>query len=177
MFEARALKGEPDVPFGSVEEATRYLEDLSQRMGVRHFSYWLLTYVDGTPDDVVWIATYDPAYMSFYMSTFTPLGDPGFEAATGHGKLIDWTAWHKTDRTSQELYETARKFGIGKYGVSLPYKDPDAGDVLFSINVESDDEHWPEHLREIIAIYRPFVVQFHGRVKPMITARRGDRQG
>ena len=62
------LAKEPKSPFASFEEATRYLESACARMHVNHLSYWLVSTVDGTLDQVTWIATYDPAYMSHYMA-------------------------------------------------------------------------------------------------------------
>ena len=62
-------------PFGSMEKATAFLLQSAAEAKVRHLSYWYLQYLDGAPDQVIWSATYDPAYMNYYMSLFTPLYD------------------------------------------------------------------------------------------------------
>jgi len=69
------LANESRSAFATFEEATHYLEDVCARLKVNHLSYWLVHSIDGTPDQVTWITTYDPSYMSFYMANYTPLGD------------------------------------------------------------------------------------------------------
>jgi hypothetical protein len=65
-----------NAPFRSFEEATQHLEDTAKRGGVRHLSYWYLNVEGEAADDLIWISTYDPAYMSRYMANYTPFGDP-----------------------------------------------------------------------------------------------------
>ena len=123
---------EPKSAFASFEEATHYLEDVCARMKINHLSYWLVHSIDGTPDQVTWVATYDPAYMSFYMANYTPLGDRGFEIAITENLVLDWAG---DDPSGQDLLPTAHKYGITKYGISFPLRDGEFGDVMFSVNV------------------------------------------
>ena len=76
------------LPFQTYEEATAFLEDSAFRASVTHLSYWCLQFVDGSPDHVVWVSTYDPIYMSQYMANFTPLGDPVLERVMDELSLI-----------------------------------------------------------------------------------------
>lgn len=163
------LASESRSAFATFEEATHYLEDVCARLKVNHLSYWLVHSIDGTPDQVTWIATYDPSYMSFYMANFTPVGDPGFEIAMVENLVLDWT---EHDSTKDELLPTALKYGITKYGVSFPMKDGEFGDVLFSVNVKCTDEEWELMREDIVAKFRPFAVYFHGRAKPLIQSRK-----
>ena len=55
------LAEEPKGAFVSFKEATHYLEDVCARLKVNQLSYNLVHFIDGTPDQVSWIATYDPA--------------------------------------------------------------------------------------------------------------------
>ena len=84
------LANESRSAFATFEEATHYLEDVCARMKVNHLSYWLVHSIDGTPDQVTWITTYDPSYMSFYMANYTPLGDSSFETAIAENQVLDW---------------------------------------------------------------------------------------
>ena len=63
-------------PFLTFDEATAFLEETAKRSGVKHLSYWCLQFSDELPEQVIWVATYDPNYMNQYMKKFTPLGDP-----------------------------------------------------------------------------------------------------
>ena len=114
------LATEPRSAFASFEEATHYLELACARMKVNHLSYWLVHSIDGTPDQVSWIATYDPAYMSYYMQNYTPLGDPTFESAISENSVADWSEWLPNDSMTQDLLPAAMKYGITKYGISFP---------------------------------------------------------
>jgi Autoinducer binding domain len=159
---------EHKAPFRSYRDATHYLEDLAKRTGIKHFSYWLVSNQDGSPDDVIWISTYDPNYMSFYMSQYTPMGDPGFGVAIGKGSPLDWTHWQQDDPVTKTLLENAARYGIGKYGISLPFRDPYQNDILFSVNVESNDAEWETLRLHLVATYWPFLEQFHARVWPLV---------
>ena len=163
------LATEPRSAFASFEEATHYLESACARMKINNLSYWLVHSIDGTPDQVTWITTYDPAYMSFYMANYTPLGDRGFEVAITENQVLDWA---DDDPTKQDLLPTALKYGITKYGISFPMRDGDFGDVLFSVNVKSNDQEWELLHEDLEAKFRPFAVYFHGRAKPLIQSRK-----
>ena len=160
---------EPKSAFATFEEATHYLEDVCARMKINHLSYWLVHSIDGTPDQVTWVATYDPAYMSFYMENYTPLGDRGFEIAIAENLVLDWAG---DDPSGQDLLPTAHKYGITKYGISFPLRDGEFGDVMFSVNVKSNDAEWELLQEDLIAKFRPFAVYFHGRAKPLIQSRK-----
>jgi hypothetical protein len=155
--------------FATFEEATHYLEDVCTRLKINHLSYWLVHSIDGTPDQVTWITTYDPAYMSFYMANYTPLGDSSFETSIAEGSVIDWA---EDEYSRSHLLPTAFKYGITKYGISFPLMDGEFGDVLFSVNVKSTDGEWILLREDLIAKFRPFAVYFHGRAKPLIQSRK-----
>ncbi len=163
------LLKEPHSAFASFEEATRYLESVCTRMNVNHLSYWLVSSVDGTPDQVTWISTYDPAWISFYMENYTPLGDTVFETAIVENTVIDWA---DNEPMTPILLPTAMKYGITKYGISIPVSDGKLGDVLFSVNVKSDDKSWVLVRGDLIAKIRPFVHYFHERARPLIESRK-----
>ena len=167
------LAEEPKGAFVSFKEATRYLEDVCARLKVNQLSYNLVHFIDGTPDQVSWIATYDPAYMSHYLERYTQLGDPTFEIAFADNAVVDWAELLSSDPMWQELLPVATRYGITKYGVSFPLKDGDFGNLLFSVNVKSSDEDWILLRDSLAERFRPFAVYFHGRVKPLIQSREG----
>jgi hypothetical protein len=166
------LAHEPKEVFSSFEEATQYLESACVRAGVNHLSYWHLAFIDGAPENVSWIATYDPVYMSHYMSTITPAGDDMFEAAIKDDLVADWTEWVPNDKMTSDLLQVAMKYGITKYGITFPLHDGDFGDILFSINVKSNDTDWILERGDLIARFRPFALYFHQRIKPLIESRK-----
>ena len=166
------LLKEPKGAFASFEEATRYLDQACARLKVNHLSYWLVSNIDGTPDQVTWVSTYDPAYMSHYMMNYTPLGDPTFEASITDNTLLDWDEALQDDVVMQSLLPVAMKYGITRYGVSIPLRDGKFGDILFSVNVKSNDEEWSLLKEDLVAKLRPFAHYFHERAKPLIASRK-----
>ncbi len=158
--------------FGSYEEATRYLERASALMDVNHLAYTLMRSVDGAPELAAWVATYDPAYMSYYMENHTQLGDPAFETAFTNNAVIDWAELLTHDPVSQDLLAVSARYGITKYGVSIPVMDGDFGNVLFSVNVKINDEEWPAVQDRLVKRFQTFAHYFHGRIKPLIETRK-----
>jgi autoinducer binding domain-containing protein len=162
---------EPASSFASFTDATEFLERCCRRFGVRHLSYWSVSLEDGLPDQVTWIATYDPAYMSHYMGRYTPVGDPAFEAANAGAGVIDWAEFSKDDKTAQAMHAAAAKHGIGKHGLSLPIKAGDSRLVLFSVNCDCSDAQWPAEKARALVIIGPFAHYFHGRARYLVESR------
>ena len=165
------LATEPKGAFVSFEAATHYLEEVCARLEVNHLSYHLVHSIDGVPDQISWIATYDPAYVGHYLKKYTQLGDPTFDIAFADNKVVDWAELLSTDSMWQELLPVATRYGITQYGFSFPLKDGDFGNVLFSVNVKCNDEEWKLLRDGLVQRFRPFAVHFHGRLKPLIQAR------
>jgi hypothetical protein len=166
------ISGESTSAFTSFEEATHYLEWACARLEVNHLAYSLVHSIDGTPDQISWIATYDPAYMSYYMEHYSHLGDPSVDTAFANNRIVDWAELLSSDSMWQDLFPMASRYGITKYGVSFPLKDGDFGNVLFSINVKSNDIDWPDVRNDLLRKFRPFAVDFHRRIKPLIQSRK-----
>jgi Autoinducer binding domain len=158
-------------PFRTYESATAHLEETARRSGVKHLSYWCLQFVDGIPDHVVWVSTYDPLYMSQYMAKFTPLGDPVLEMVMDDKVVIDWTEWLSHDGVSSDILSVAKTYGITEFGLSFPLASENGDKVIFSVNAESDNESWPSQRSIIAQRFRPFAQEFHIRMRPMIAAR------
>ena len=163
---------EPNGHFSSFEEATQYLEKMCRVLGVKHLSYWSLSLVDGLPDQVTWIATYDPRYMAHYMGQHTPLGDPAFEQAMERPAIIDWAELNASDATAQRIQSQAARFGIAKHGLSYPFRDGAARNIMFSANVACGDADWPREKARVSAMFCGFAHYFHERAKPLIDSRR-----
>jgi hypothetical protein len=166
MFDVHA---EADRPFGSFTEATEYLEATAARLGVRHLSYWCMSYVDDTPDQVTWIASYDPGYMNHYMAHYTPLGDPVFEMEAA---IIDWADANAADATAQEMQDAAARFGIARNGFSCRFGDAPDLHIMFSVNVACEESDWPSHKERLLDPVRHLARAFHARAKPLVESRR-----
>lgn len=162
---------EPASSFASFSDATEFLEKSCRRFGVRHLSYWSVSLEDGFPDQVTWIATYDPAYMSHYMGHYTPVGDPAFEAANSGGGVIDWDEFSKDDKTAQAMHAAAAKYGISNHGLSLPIKVGQSRLVLFSVNCDCSDAQWPAEKARVLEFLGTFTQYFHGRASYMVESR------
>jgi hypothetical protein len=155
-------------PFVSYEQATKYLEEMVAVSNVKHLSYWYLRMTDGVPDDIVWVATYDPAYMSHYMATYTPLGDPVIEGVLEDNRVLDWSEWLKGDGVSHKIYAVAKNYGLTKWGISIPFRTEEGGTVVFSVCIDSNDEEWHSMRRVLVDRFRPFAHEFHGRMMPLL---------
>lgn len=156
--------------FSTFEEATVYLEESARRADVKHLSYWYLQFVDGLPDQVIWVATYDPTYMSQYMSKFTPMGDPVMGAVMDESVTIDWTEWHLNDGVSSAIWDVAKTYDITRFGLSFPIRGAGEDKVIFSVNADSTDSLWPKQRGVLAARFRPFANEFNVRMKRLIAS-------
>jgi hypothetical protein len=161
----------PREAFTSFEEATQYLETMCRAFKVRHFSYWSLSLLHGQPDQVTWIATYDPAYMAYYMGHYTPLGDPAFEQASGKASMIDWSEPSAINPTTIAMKQAASRYGIAEHGLSYHFKDGPARNIMFSVNVDCLDQHWADEKARIIGGFCGFAHHFHGRARLLVETR------
>ena len=162
------------LPFQSIEEATSFLIRATMPEGVLHLSYWYLQYVDGSPDQVIWVATYDPSYMSFYMTNFTPLDDPVIGRVM-ENKFVDWAEWFKTDQVAQSVSPVMARFGITKYGISIPLFAPDDDKIIFSACIASSDSDWPYQRNALARRMMLFAQTFDQRMRHLVSAgQQGD---
>jgi hypothetical protein len=167
---ADVLRHEPADPLATYAQATCYLEGLANRLGLRHLSYFLVTFRDGEPDDVIWVATYDPAYMAQYMANYTPLGDPAFDLAATAGAFADWSEMVVNDPVTADLERRGARFGISRFGFSMTMDDTGFGRVMFSVNDRCDARQWRDRRLALEEAFRPFMHQFHQRMKPLVIA-------
>lgn len=156
--------------FLNFEEATRFLEETAKRSGVKHLSYWNLQFSGELPDHVIWVSTYDPNYMNQYMKNFTPLGDPVMNELK-NGRIVDWAEWMATDEVLHDIHAIADKFDVPKYGISMHLPMESSDKVIFSVCLDCDDQSWPAIRGTLVKRFKPFAIEFHDRVAPMINAR------
>ncbi len=155
--------------FHSIEEATGFLLEKAAQEDVLHLSYWYLQYKDGMPDQVIWVATYDPAYMSHYMSNFTPLDDPVITSVM-EDKYVDWSEWFDVDHLAQSVDSIATRYGITRYGISMPLRGPNEDKIIFSVCIESDAESWPEARNNLAKRLLPIAKMFDRRMRALVLA-------
>ena len=165
------LKNGPASPgsFKTYEEATNYLLDQALTLNVLHLSYWYLQFEDGLPDQVIWVSTYDPEYMSEYMQRYTPMGDPVMMSVMDD-RVIDWAEWQSSDAVLEEALKKSSINGISKYGISMPLKAPGDDKVIFSVCVDSNDVIWPTQRVDLAKRFKPFALNFNARIAPLIAA-------
>jgi hypothetical protein len=156
-------------PFKSVQEATSFLTAFAKQEGIAHLSYWYLQYVEGTPDQVIWVATYDPAYMSLYMSKFTPLDDPVISSVMDD-KYVDWAEWWDHDALAQAVNDIVARYGITKYGFSMPLPAPGQDKIIFSLCTRSNDAEWPALRGALARRFMPFAQNFDARMRHLVDA-------
>ena len=159
--------------FRSMEEATTFLVACASEENVRHLSYWYLQYHDGAPDQVIWAATYDPAYMNYYMAAFTPLDDPVIRGVM-ENKFVDWAEWFSVDHLAQKMNSVAARYGLTRYGISMPLPAPGDDKIIFSVCIDSNDADWPQDRGLLALRFLPFAKDFDGRMRHLVAA---DQQG
>ena len=156
-------------PFGSMEKATAFLLQSAAETKVRHLSYWYLQYRDGAPDQVIWSATYDPAYMNYYMSLFTPLDDPVITDVM-ENKFVDWAEWYDVDHLAQKMSSVAARYGLSRYGISMPLPALGEDKIIFSVCVDSNDADWPQQRNALAVRFLPFAKEFDRRMRKLVEA-------
>ena len=155
--------------FKTYEEATNFLLDQALNLNVLHLSYWYLQFEDGLPDQVIWVSTYDPEYMSQYMQRFTPMGDPVIGSVMDD-RVVDWAEWLSADGVSEDILKTASKYGLTKYGISFPLPAQGDDKIIFSVCVDSNDVIWPSQRIELAKRFKPVALDFSVRMKTLIAA-------
>ncbi len=158
-----------DSSFLAFEDATQYLLDQADLQNVLHLSYWYLQFEAGLPDQVIWVSTYDPEYMSEYMQRFTPMGDPVIGTVMDD-HVVDWAEWLSADGVSEDILKYATKYGLTKYGISMPL--PARGDdkIIFSVCIDSNDVLWPSQRIELAKRLKPIALDFSARMRTLIAA-------
>lgn len=164
----RTSIGTPE-SFRTYEDATNYLLEQAADLHVLHLSYWYLQFEDGLPDQVIWVSTYDPEYMSEYMQRYTPMGDPVMVSVMDD-RVVDWAEWISADSVLVEALKKASTYGITKYGISMPLKAPGDDKVIFSVCIDSNDVIWPTQRGELAKRFKPFALNFNERIVPLIMA-------
>lgn len=162
---------EAALPFGSVEESSRYLRSARDRFSVLNLSYWFLGASTQLPDRLTWLSTYDEEYMAVYMRDYSPIRDPAFNLCFNRLLPLDWEEVRITDRTVQDIHQVAERYGVGRHGISFPIRDPGFGDAMFSVNFECDDGHWGAIRNELVKGFHLFAHFFHLRMKDVIADR------
>ncbi|MDE2446169.1 MAG: autoinducer binding domain-containing protein [Alphaproteobacteria bacterium] len=161
-------------PFTTFEEATAYLDETVRVSGVKHLSYWNLQFTDGMPEQVIWVATYDPNYMNEYMKNFTPLGDPVMTDLRD-GRIVDWNEWAAVDEALQSIHAAADRYDIPKFGISMHLPAQGNDKIVFSVCMDAQADKWPDMRGTLVNRFKPFAYDFHARMTPMIMARqKGD---
>ena len=155
--------------FMTFEDATRFLLDKSAEMQVKHLSFWYLQFDEGLPDQVIWVSTYDPEYMKQYMQRFTPMGDPVINTVMDD-RVVDWAEWLSADGVSEDILKTASKYGLTKYGISMPLPAPGEDKIIFSICVDSNDVIWPTQRLQLAKQLKPTALEFSARMNTLIVA-------
>ena len=155
--------------FRSMEEATTFLLKAALEAKVNHLSFWYLQYQGGAPDQVIWAATYDPAYMNYYMSVFTPLDDPVLDGVM-HNKFVDWAEWYDVDHLAQKMNSVATRYGLTRYGISMPLPAPGEDKIIFSVCIGSNETDWPQQRNALALRFLPFAQEFANRMRNLVEA-------
>lgn len=158
-------------PFASMEESVGFLRDARDRFDVLNLSYWFLGSGVGHHPLATWISTYDQDYMAFYMKEYSPARDRAFSICFRRLLPLDWDEVRRADETVQSIHAVAESFGVGRHGISLPIRDAEDGDAMFSINFECDDRHWAEVRSDLVNRIHLFAHYFHQRIRDLIVRR------
>jgi DNA-binding CsgD family transcriptional regulator len=158
-------------PFSTPQESASYLRGARDRFGVLNLSYWFLGASSALPDRMTWLSTYDEAYTEIYLRDYSPQKDRAFHLCFSRLLPLDWDEARRSDQTVQTIHEVAERYGVGRHGISIPIRDPVAGDALFSINFECEDRHWNALRSSLANDVHLFAHYYHQRMRDVIAAR------
>jgi DNA-binding CsgD family transcriptional regulator len=157
-------------PFADAAECGAFLSAARDRLGVLNLSYWHLGAPGQGPGEMSWFTTYDEGYQSLYRREYSPLRDGAFRACFRSLLPLDWEELRQVDETVRPIHAVAERFGIGRHGISIPIREPGAGDAMFSVNFDCEDRHWPELRKELANSVHLFAHYFHLRMKTVIAS-------
>ena len=166
---SRQVAGLASESFLTYEDATSFLVEEAAHQNVLHLSFWYLQFDGGLPDQVIWVSTYDPEYMSEYMQRFTPMGDPVIGTVMDQ-HVVDWAEWLSADGVSEDILEAASKYGLTKYGISMPLPAPGSDKIIFSVCIDSNDIDWQFQRVELTKRLKPTALEFSARMRTLIAA-------
>lgn len=166
---SRQETGPSSEPFLTFEDATKFLVEEAALQNVLHLSFWYLQFDGGLPDQVIWVSTYDPQYMSEYMQRFTPMGDPVIGTVMDQ-RVVDWAEWLAADGVSEDIFKAASKYGLTKYGISMPLPAPGNDKIIFSVCINSNDIDWQFQRLELNKRLRRTALDFSARMRTLIAA-------
>jgi hypothetical protein len=84
--------------------------------------------------------------------------------------VVDWAEWLSADGVSEDILKTASKYGLTKYGISMPLPAPGNDKIIFSVCIESNDIDWPFQRLELNKRLKPIAMAFNARMRTLIAA-------
>ena len=161
----------PKQPFANSGESADFLRSARDSFGVLNMSYWFLGASSDIPDRMTWFSTYDEDYMAVYLREYSPLRDGAFRICFRSLLPFDWAELRLADRSVEPIHAVAESYGVGRHGISIPIREPDVGDAMFSINIECDDRHWQDIRRDLVSDVHMFAHYYHLRMRSVISAQ------
>ena len=154
-------------PFGTLEQASRFLHQLCGEFDVANLSYWHIacaapnrprrsgSHLSGT-------------YRSTYIERGLQRTDPAFVLSFARLLPTDWDAIHRLDG-SRAVLEAASTHRIPVRGIAVPIRDETTGDRLFNVNLDCDEAEWRQRrnglAQEFMVIGHVFHVMMRGLVR------------
>ena len=170
---ARLLNLESDVNNMSLTAFVDHVRDL---YGLTHLVYHCPSLPGHTLLNPFLLLTYSDDWVEHYKSQRYVAIDPVFNIGARSVMPIDWSRMPKTKPKVVRLFNEASEAGVGRHGVTIPVRGPNASTwALFSATTDDTPDQWEarryELTRDLVHVAQfvhQHVVEMHGSRQPQV---------
>ncbi|SDX86058.1 DNA-binding transcriptional regulator, CsgD family [Ruegeria halocynthiae] len=140
--------GNSELDFRQTGEAR--LQEICQRFGLENASY---AHIDKHHNVVHGCTTFPEEWVRYYVDNDLVLADPLIRFGATMIAPIDWSAFdNQTDYAA--LFQAARKFGVGRNGLSIPVINPFGERGVFTVTSKSPRPEWDALIAKMLPALR-----------------------
>ena len=149
---------------------TAFVDRVRDLYGLRHLVYHCPSLPGYTLTNPFLLLTYSDDWVEHYKSQRYIAVDPVFNLGARSVTPIDWSRLPKTKPKIVRLFDEARDAGVGRHGITIPVRGPNASTwALFSATADDTTDQWDgrryELTRDLVHVAQfvhQHVAELHG---------------
>ncbi|WP_171124775.1 MULTISPECIES: autoinducer binding domain-containing protein [unclassified Ruegeria] len=140
--------GSSELDFRQTGEAR--IQEICQRFGLENASY---AHIDKHHNVVHGCTTFPEEWVRYYVDNDLVLADPLIRFGATMIAPIDWSVFDNQDDYAA-LFEAARKFGVGRNGLSIPVINPFGERGVFTVTSNAPRPEWDALIARMLPALR-----------------------